>query len=152
MPDLQIGSVFAGYRIEEIAARGGMGVIYRAAQIAPERTVALKVIAPGLAQDPEYRKRFQRESEIAASIEHPNVIPIYEAREHDDVLFIAMRWVEGTTLSALIAEQGRLHPLRAAELVGQIAAALDAAHGRGLVHRDIKPANVLIDQHGSREH
>src|SRR5438874_505987 len=92
MPDLQIGSVFAGYRIEAIAARGGMGVIYRATQISPQRTVALKVIAPGLAQDPDYRQRFQRESEIAAAIEHPNVIPIYDAREHEGVLFIAMRW------------------------------------------------------------
>jgi predicted Ser/Thr protein kinase len=152
MPDLQIGSVFAGYRIEAVAARGGMGMVYRATQLKPQRTVALKVIAPGLAQDPEYRQRFERESEIALAIEHPNVIPIYDAGEHDGVLYIAMRWVEGTTLATLIAEQGRLHPVRATEIIDQVAAALDAAHGRGLVHRDIKPSNVLIDQHGSREH
>src|SRR5436190_4687032 len=121
-----------------------MGVVYRARQHRPARVVALKVIAPELANDPDFRARFERESDMAASIEHPNVIPVYEVNDVEGLLFITMRFVEGTDLRAMIAENGRLSPELAADLVGQVAAALDAAHERGLVHRDVKPANVLI--------
>src|SRR5947208_3451483 len=100
--ELPIGSDFAGYRVEEVAARGGMGVVYRATQLRLGRTVALKLVTPTLARDPSFRERFRREWMIAASIDHPNVIPVYEAGEEDDALFIAMRWVEGTDLRKLI--------------------------------------------------
>ena len=96
--ELAIGSEFAGYRIEEVAARGGMGVVYRATQVRLMRMVALKVVTPALARDASFRERFRREWMVAASIDHPNVIPVYEAGEDDDVLFIAMRWVDGTNL------------------------------------------------------
>jgi serine/threonine protein kinase len=144
VPELTPGAEFAGYTIEDVAGRGGMGVVYRARQHRPSRLVALKVIAPALANDPDFRARFERESDTAASIEHPNVIPVYEVNDVDGLLFIAMRFVEGTDLRAMIAENGRLSPELAADLIGQIASALDAAHERGLVHRDVKPANILI--------
>ena len=135
----------AGHRIESVAGRGGMGVVYRATHLALNRVVALKLIAPELAEDPEFRQRFKRESETAASLDHPNVVPIYTAGEEDGLLYVTMRFVEGTDLREMIAQRGRLDPREAARIVSQIASALDAAHGRGLVHRDIKPANVLID-------
>jgi non-specific serine/threonine protein kinase len=138
-----IGSDFAGYRIEELAERGGMGVIYRATQVGLGRTVALKVVTPALARDASFRERFRREWMVAASIDHPNVIPVYEAGEEDGILFIAMRWVEGTSLRDQI-DGGPMEPPRAAHLVSQVASALDAAHERDLIHRDIKPANILI--------
>ena len=147
MAELAPGSQFGGYRIEAIAGRGGMGVVYRATQPALERTVALKLITPYFADDPEFRERFKRESRLAASIEHPNVIPVYEAGEHDGVLFLAMRYVEGTDLGSLLEREGRLDPLRAARFVAHLAAALDAAHEAGLVHRDVKPANALVAGH-----
>src|SRR3954452_8552497 len=121
-----------------------MGVVYRATQLGLDRSVALKVITPAFAEDQEFRARFQREAKLAASIEHPNVIPVYEAGEHDGVLFIAMRFVDGTDLKTLLNREGRLEPLRAARFVNQIASALDAAHAAGLVHRDVKPANALL--------
>ncbi|MGH2762817.1 MAG: serine/threonine-protein kinase, partial [Thermoleophilaceae bacterium] len=149
---LSPGTVFAGYRIEGIAGRGGMGVVYRATQLALERPVALKLVAPELAEDAEFRERFKRESRLAASIDHPNVITIHEAGEAQGLLYISMRYVEGTDLGALIAQEGPLDPDRAARVVAQVAAALDAAHSRGLVHRDIKPANVLMERRGGDEH
>ena len=139
-----IGSVFAGYRIDAVAGRGGMGVVYRATQLALGRPVALKLVAPGLAHEAAYRERFTRELQYVASIDHPNVIPVYHAGEEDGQLFVAMRWVEGTDLQALIARDGRLEPARTARIVDQVAAALDAAHSGGIVHRDVKPANVLL--------
>ena len=137
-------AVIAGYRLEEVLARGGMGVVYRATQLALKRRVAVKLITPAHAHDESFRVRFERESRIAASIEHANVIPVYEAGEDNGLLFIAMRLVEGTDLEALLERGGALEPARAARIVGQVAGALDAAHARGLVHRDVKPANVLI--------
>jgi len=137
---LKPGSRLAGYRIDGIAGRGGMGVVYRATQAELERIVALKVIVPEVAADDEFRRRFKRESRLAASIEHPNVIPIYEAGEADGVLFLSMRYVEGTDLRSLIGREGHLEPLRAAGIVAQVAEALDAAHRAGLVHRDVSPA------------
>jgi serine/threonine-protein kinase len=134
----------AGYRIETVAGRGGMGVVYRARQLALDRLVALKLIAPELSDDESFRARFARESRIAASLDHPNVIPVYEAGEDGGRLFIAMRFVDGTDLGRMLAEDGALDPALAAELVAQAASALDAAHARGLVHRDVKPANLLV--------
>src|SRR5687767_10816559 len=142
--NLAIGSEFAGHRIEALAGRGGMGVIFRATHLRLGRTVALKLVAEELAQDATRRERFKRESRIAASIDHPNVIPLYEAGEEDSALFISMRWVDGTDLRAVIDAGGPLEPVRASRLVAQIASALDAAHARDLIHRDVKPANVLI--------
>src|SRR3954465_15896117 len=144
MADLAPGDVFAGHRIVDVAGRGGMGVVYRALELALDRTVALKLITPALAGDPDFRARFVRESRAAASIEHPNVIPIFSAGEEQDVLYIAMRFVEGEDLRARLRREGRLEPRRAARIVAQVAAALDAAHARGLVHRDVKPANILL--------
>jgi serine/threonine protein kinase len=141
--ELALGSEFAGYRIEAVAARGGMGVVYRATQLRLTRAVALKLVTPTLARDPSFRERFRREWMIAASIDHPNVIPVYEAGEEDGALFIAMRWVEGTNLRDAI-DRGDIDAHRAARIVFQVGSALDAAHARDLIHRDVKPANILI--------
>ncbi len=146
------GDVVAGYRIEALAGHGGMGVVYRAREPELGRSVALKLIAPERARDPGFRELFVRESLAAASLEHPNVIPIYRAGDDDGRLFIAMRYVEGSTLRDEIARARRLPPGRATRLVAQVAAALDAAHARGLVHRDVKPANVLLAAVGDEEH
>jgi len=147
--ELQPGDHFAGHRIDAVAGRGGMGVVYRALQLDLDRHVALKVIAQQLAQDQTFRDRFVRESRAAASIDHPNVIPIYYAGEHEGVLYIAMRYVEGPDLRSLVRAHERLDPERAARLVAQVGAALDAAHARGIVHRDVKPENVLL---GAADH
>src|SRR3954471_6149624 len=144
MGELEPGSVFAGHRIESVAGRGGMGVVYRATQLALDRTVALKVIAPGLLEDQAVRNRFVRESKVAASIDHPNVIPIYYAGEEDGIAYIAMRYVPGDDVRSLVRREGPLAPERAARIVAQLAGALDEAHAAGLVHRDIKPATVLL--------
>lgn len=142
--ELESGTVFAGHRIETVAGRGGMGVVYRATQLALDRTVALKVIAAGLLEDQTVRARFVRESKIAASIDHPNVIPIYYAGEEQGIAYIAMRYVPGDDVRSLVRREGPLEPQRAAHLTAQLGSALDAAHTAGLVHRDIKPANVLL--------
>jgi YVTN family beta-propeller protein len=149
VPDLHEGDEFAGHRIVEMAGRGGMGVVYRAIQLDLDRPVALKLIAAQLAEDPGFRDRFVRESRAAASIDHPNVIPIYYTGEHEGDLYIAMRYVEGSDLRTLVRAETRLEPGRAAQIVAQVASALDAAHGRGIVHRDVKPANVLL---GTTDH
>lgn len=145
---LTIGTTFAGYVIEAVAGRGGMGVVYRAREARPARTVALKVISPELAADTDFRARFERESEVAATIEHPNVIPVHRVGEEAGQLFLVMRHVDGIDLSAMIANAGRLQPRRAVDIIAQVCAALDAAHARGLVHRDVKPANVLVTREG----
>jgi Protein kinase domain len=152
MRKIEAGDEIAGYRIEGVAGRGGMGVVYRAVQLALDRRVALKVIAPEYAADAEFRRRFERESRMAGSIRHPNVITIYDAREEDGLLFITMDYIEGTDLRTVLSERGRLDPARATDLVGQVASALDAAHARGLVHRDVKPANVLLASEDGGEH
>jgi serine/threonine protein kinase len=140
-----IGQQLGGYRIESVIGRGGMGIVYLAEQLRLERKVALKVITPELAHDTAFRTRFERESRLAASIDHPNVVPIYEAGEADGLLYIAMRHVRGTDLKAVLTTDGPLQPERAAAVVGQVGAALDAAHASGLVHRDVKPGNILIE-------
>jgi CHASE2 domain-containing sensor protein/predicted Ser/Thr protein kinase len=141
---LEPTAIIAGYRLEEVLGRGGMGVVYRATQLALERAVAIKLIAVERSENPVFRERFAAESRIASSIEHANVIPVYEAGEDDGLLFIAMRLVEGLDLGQLLARLGPLPPQRTARVITQIAGALDAAHARGLVHRDVKPANILI--------
>jgi protein kinase-like protein len=144
VPDLVVGEQFAGCRIEAEAGRGGMGVVYRATELALGRPVALKLLAGDRAGDPDFRERFQRESRMAAAIDHPNVIPVYGAGEEDGRLYLVMRYVAGTDLQEELRRQGKLEPDRAAAVVAQIAAGLDAAHAAGLVHRDVKPANVLL--------
>jgi serine/threonine protein kinase len=121
-----------------------MGLVYRARQRHPDRIVAIKLIAPELAADPAFRARFEQESNTAAQIEHPNVIPVYEVGEEGGLLYIAMRYVDGVDLGGLLANSGPLRPERAAHFVSQVAGALDAAHARGLVHRDVKPGNILV--------
>jgi serine/threonine protein kinase len=144
MPDLRPGTQFAGCRIEEVLGTGGMGVIYRATELRLGRPVALKLISADWASDPALRERFEREARLTASIDHPNVIPVYGAGEEDGHLYLVMRYVPGTDLHALMRRDGRLEPRRAAAIVSQLAEALDAAHAAGLVHRDVKPANVLL--------
>jgi YVTN family beta-propeller protein len=147
--DPHIGSELLGYRIEELVGRGGMGVVYRAYDLRLKRNVALKLVAPELSGDERFRERFLSEVEVAASLEHPNVVPIHDAGEVDDQLYLAMRYVEGSNLKKLLREQGKLEPAHALAICAQVADALDAAHERGLVHRDVKPSNVLLD---TREH
>ena len=143
--DLAKGDAFAGLQIEAEIGRGGMAVIYRARDRALDQVRALKVLAREHSDDPVFQERFRRESRLAASIEHPNVAPIYAAGEQDGRLYIVMRLIDGPSLQELLAEHGRLEPAHAAALTEQIAAALDAAHARGLIHRDVKPANVLLE-------
>jgi serine/threonine protein kinase len=144
--DALIEKEFAGYRIDSRVGRGGMGVVYRATDLSLDRSVALKVLTEDLAQDPQFRRRFVSESKLAASLDHPNVIPIHAAGEHDGVLYIAMRFVPGDDLRTLLRAAGRIEPERAVRLIAQVASALDAAHAHGLVHRDVKPANVLVTE------
>ena len=150
--DVALGSELAGYRIEALVGRGGMGAVYRAEETQLGRKVALKVIATDLAEDSRFRERFLRESRIAASLDHPHIVPIFQAGEQDGALFIAMRYVDGTSLAHLLAETGALDPGRAIALLEQVAEALDAAHEQGLVHRDVKPSNILVSVAGGKEH
>ncbi|HUR86968.1 MAG TPA: serine/threonine-protein kinase [Solirubrobacteraceae bacterium] len=144
MSELIPGDVLGGCRVEAVIGRGGMGVVYRALQLDLRRPVALKVIAADRAGDAEFRGRFERESLMAAAIDHPNIVPVYAAGEEQGALFLVMRFVPGSDLHAVIRSDHRLAPERAAAIVAQIGSALDAAHAAGLVHRDVKPANVLL--------
>ena len=143
--EFAIGSQIAGYRLEEQIGRGGMAVVFRAHEARLDRNVALKILAPGLAADDAFRKRFIRESRIAAAVDHPNIIPVFDAGEADGVLFIAMRFVHGPDVRTLLDTEGALPAARVIDIVTQVGSALDAAHARGLVHRDVKPANMLLD-------
>jgi hypothetical protein len=142
--NLGVGTRLASYTISSVLGRGATGVVYEAQDSRLERRVALKVLAPSLGESERFRERFLHESRLAASIDHPNVIPIYEADEADGLLYIAMRLVAGTDLRGLLAREGRLPPERAIELVEQAASALDAAHAADLLHRDVKPGNILL--------
>ncbi len=141
---LDTGTVVGGYRIDGLISRGGMGMVYRATNLALNRGYALKVIAPELAHDAQYRERFKREIRIAATLEHPNVVGIHYAGEHGGILFLVMDYVDGIDLGGMIARDGALAPKRAVAILTQVTSALDAAHHIGLVHRDVKPANILI--------
>jgi tRNA A-37 threonylcarbamoyl transferase component Bud32 len=149
---LERGSLVGGYRIDGVISRGGMGIVYRATNVALHRVYALKTLAPELTDDVLFRERFQREMRIAASISHPNVVGIHYAGEHDGVLFLVMDFIYGTDLRHLLRESGGLEPDRAIDLLEQFASALDAAHAKGLVHRDVKPANMLITVRDGEEH
>jgi serine/threonine protein kinase len=146
------GSVIGGYRIDELIGRGGMGLVYRATNVALNRIYALKVLAPALTDDEQFRLRFKREMRIAASLHHPNIVGIHYAGEQDALLFFVMDYVTGTDLREILLKQGALEPNRAVDLLEQFASALDAAHRRGLVHRDVKPANILITVKDGEEH
>ncbi|MBV9414635.1 MAG: protein kinase, partial [Solirubrobacterales bacterium] len=141
---LEPGSLVAGYRIDELIGRGGMGVVYRATSIQAGGVYALKVLAPEVAGDEKYRQRFRREMRVAASLRHPHVVPVRHTDEHDGLLFLAMDFIPGTDLERLLGQSGAIEPDRATTLLAQVASGLDAAHARGLVHRDVKPANILI--------
>jgi serine/threonine-protein kinase len=145
----RIGTVFAGYRVESLLGRGGMSVVYLAEHVRLGRKVALKVLASPIAHDESYRERFVRESQRAADLDHPNVIPIYDAGEIEDgdsegLLYIAMRYVAGSDLRALLKRDGQLSVGRTMFMLEQVAAALDAAHDKDLIHRDVKPSNILV--------
>ncbi len=150
--DQRIGTELAGYRLTALLGRGGMSAVYLAEDRRLGRKVALKLLARELSEDERFRRRFLRESRLAASIDHSNIVPIYEAGEADGALYIAMRHVDGADLRELLAREGPLEPKRALALLTQVADALDAAHEHGLVHRDVKPSNVLLARESGREH
>ncbi len=158
MTDYQSGFELAGYRIESVIGRGGMAVVYRAEDTRLGRKVALKVLTPVLAHNEQFQQRFIRESRLAASLDHPNIVPIYEAGEADGQLFIAMRYVAGSDLKVLLSQEGGLPLARLLRIFVQIGDALDAAHELGLVHRDVKPGNILVTStqehsgHGYSDH
>jgi predicted ATPase/TolA-binding protein/predicted Ser/Thr protein kinase len=147
---LVAGSEIGPYRIEREIGRGGMGHVFVGEHRSLGRKAALKVLLPSLVTEAGFRERFVRESQLIAAIEHPNMIPIYDAGDADGVLFIAMRYVDGHDLQTLIDRDEPLSTELALEIVGQAAAALDAAHAREIVHRDVKPANILIDEPSGR--
>jgi serine/threonine-protein kinase len=139
-----IGRRVARYLIESVVGRGGMAVVYRARDLRLDRTVALKLLAPELARNDTFRRRFTHESQVAAAIDHPHIVPVFEAGETDGVLYIAMRYVSGSDLRHLLDARGPLEPQDAVRIAAQVASALDAAHEHGLVHRDVKPGNILV--------
>jgi len=139
------GSTIAGYRIEGVLGRGGMGVVYEATQLSLERTVALKLLAPHLSDDDGFRRRFRREAQLQASLDHPHVVPVYESGEAPEGLYIVMKIVRGRSLKDIILEHP-IEPARAVAILSQVADALDAAHGLGIVHRDVKPQNILVGE------
>jgi ribose transport system substrate-binding protein len=150
--DDHVGRELAGYRIRSLLGRGGMGVVYCADHVALGRTVALKLLASEFAEDERFRMRFLSESRLAASIEHPHIVPIYDAGEADGLLYIAMRYIQGVDLRTLVRREGGLEGGRTLAIVSQVADALDAAHARGLVHRDVKSRNVLICEEDGADH
>ncbi|MFB7468040.1 serine/threonine-protein kinase [Streptomyces sp. NPDC056224] len=147
-----IGKQIAGYRVERLLGRGGMAVVYCAKDLRLDRTVALKLIAPERARDDTFRRRFTHESRVAASIDHPHIVPIFEAGETEGVLYIAMRYVPGPDLRVLLDREGPLPVATALRIAAQVASALDAAHEHDLVHRDVKPGNILVAAGTDSEH
>jgi serine/threonine protein kinase/Cu/Zn superoxide dismutase len=150
LPALEPGSVFAGYRVESVLDRGGMGVVYKAIDPDLDRPVALKIIAPEYTQNTTAVARFKAECRLAASLEHPNIVPIHRGGDFEGVLYLAMRFVPGTNLRHVI-DRGPMDLRAVARIVAQVGSALDAAHDRGLVHRDVKPANILVTAPGAHE-
>lgn len=151
-PSGLVGAQIAGYRVEREIGRGGMAVVYCARDLRLERTVALKLLAPEMARNDTFRRRFTHESRVAAAIDHPHIVPIFEAGEMDGVLYIAMRYVSGLDLRALLDRDGALTLETALRIAAQVASALDAAHEHDLVHRDVKPGNILVAQGTDSDH
>jgi serine/threonine protein kinase len=147
----RVGAEFAGYRLESVIARGGMSTVFLSESLRLARKVAVKVLAQDLADEDTFRERFVRESLIAASLDHPNVIPIYDAGEFEGLLYIAMRYVQGPQLKTIVQSSGPLSPERLLPIMSQVGGALDAAHARGLIHRDVKPGNILVDALGGQQ-
>jgi len=145
----RIGTTVAGYRLEKLLGRGGMSVVYLAEHVRLGRKVALKLLSPALSEDESFRERFERESRRAAEIDHPNIVPIYDAGDAEGQFFIAMRYVRGADLKTSIKNEGRLSVGRTLYILEQAASALDAAHELDLVHRDVKPANIMLAADGS---
>jgi CheY-like chemotaxis protein/predicted Ser/Thr protein kinase len=141
----EINEELAGYKIEAVAGRGGMGVVFRAEHLHLGRHVALKVLTADLAGNRSFRQRFIREARTAARLDHPNIVPVFDAGEADGLLYIAMKYIDGADLGAVLDAEERLSPQRTVDLLADIADALDVAHAAGLVHRDVKPGNVLVD-------
>jgi serine/threonine protein kinase len=145
----EIGEELAGYRIEAVAGRGGMGVVFRAEHMHLGRQVALKVLTADLAGNRSFRQRFVREAQTAARLDHPNIVPVFDAGDAKGLLYIAMKYIDGVDLGHVLDAEERLTPQRTVDLLTDIADALDIAHGAGLVHRDVKPGNVLVDNRRS---
>ncbi|MFB7507362.1 serine/threonine-protein kinase [Streptomyces broussonetiae] len=151
-PSELIGRRVANYLVESEVGRGGMAVVFRARDLRLDRTVALKLLAPELARNDTFRQRFTHESQVAAAIDHPHIVPVFDAGETDGVLYIAMRYVSGSDLRHLLDERGALALPDAIRIAAQVASALDAAHEHGLVHRDVKPGNILIAEGTDSDH
>ena len=151
-PELRTGALLAGFRVESLLAEGAMGTVYLAKETSTGRRVALKLLAPDLAHDERFRRRFLRETELAASLVHPRIVPTLASGEEDGTLYLAMAYVEGSDLRRLLRHEGPFEPERALDLIEQVANALDAAHGAGLVHRDVKPGNILVTKTSEGEH
>lgn len=151
-PSDLVGRQIAGYRLENEIGRGGMAVVYRAKDLRLDRTVALKLLAPELARNDTFRQRFTHESRVAAAIDHPHIVPVFEAGETEGILYIAMRYVAGQDLRALLDRKGPLPFATAGRIAAQVASALDAAHAHDLVHRDVKPGNILVAEGTDSDH